>query len=178
MTKSLNIFLRHNTGYIMSTYLYIDGIPGNVTTPSHIDWIQLNSIGFGINRHINTLPGQIYDRQLTQPAISEIEARKDIDISSVLLFQYACTAKVIPHIKVDLCQTNHDGNPYAQYELTNVILTQYRLTPQTEIVNHRPGEAIKFNYEKIEFRYTPYNQNNEPQNPLTTGYDLKNATKI
>lgn len=162
----------------MSTYLSIDGIPGNVTTPSHQHWIQLHSIGFGINRHINTLPGQIYDRQLTQPAISEIEMRKDIDTSSVLLFQYACTAKVLPTIKVDVCQTNQDGNPYAQYELSNVILTQYRLAPQADAAKNRPCEIIKFNYEKIEFKYTPYNQNNEPQNPLTTGYDLKNATKI
>lgn len=161
----------------MSTYLYIESIPGNVTTQSHAQWIQLNSIGFGINRHINTLPGQIYDRQLTQPSISEIELTKEVDISSALLFEHACTAKVLPTIKIDVCQTNQHGSPYMQYELSNIILSQYRLHHDPEGYQNRPKETIKLNYEKIEFRYTPYDQNNQPKNPLTTGYDLKNATK-
>jgi type VI secretion system secreted protein Hcp len=162
----------------MATYLHIDGIEGSVTAPAHKQWIEIKDIDFAITRHINTLPGQIYDRQLSRPNISEIEIIKPLDNSSIQLFQHSCSAKAISQAKIDLCQINHDGNPYAQITLSNVIITCYQLHQSNEGEQRRPLETLKLNFDRIEFRYTPYDKNNQAQSPLTTGYDLKHATQI
>ena len=161
----------------MSTYLLLPNIKGNVQEKSHSNWIAIDSINFTINRHISTLPGQVYDRELSHPNISEMVITKTIDNSSVLLFQSACTAKAISSATIDLCQTNHSGNAYAKITLENIIITHYALisdaTPQ-----QRPIESMHINFDHIEFRYTPYGKDNQALSPITAGYDLKQAKTI
>lgn len=162
----------------MPTYLYIPKIKGNVTSAQHKDWIEINELDFQLNRHINTMPGQVFDRESSQPSISEISLSKQMDNSSALLFQQACTAKAIPEIKIDLCQTNHTNNAYTQFTLSNVMVSSYHLANKKTLKEQRPIEIIKLSFDRIEFRYTPYNKNNEAQSPLSTGYDLKSASVI
>ncbi len=162
----------------MATYLYIHDIKGSVTASNHKDWIEISSFSFQMNRYINTLPGQIYDRESSRPSISEIEISKKIDNSSVLLFQQSCTGKVISNITIDLCQTNQHTNAYAQIQLYNIIISKYALFFENRDNNTRPVENISLSFDKIEYRYTPYNRDNQAQSPLTSGYDLKNASII
>lgn len=161
----------------MSTYLLIPHIKGNVQEKSHNDWIAINTITFTINRHISTLPGQVYDRELSHPNISELIITKTIDNSSVLLFQNACTAKAIDTAIIDLCQTNHSGNAYAQITLKNIIITHYSLISDTT-PQQRPLESIQINFDYIEFRYTPYSKDNQALSPITAGYGLRQAKTI
>jgi type VI secretion system secreted protein Hcp len=161
----------------MATYLQLPGIKGNVQAKSHQNWIELKTLAFSINRHISTLPGQVYDREMSHPVLTELELTKHIDNSSILLFQKSCSAKALESAVIDLCQTNQTSNAYAQIKLSNIIITNYSLCSE-QGTNKRPLEKIHINYDKIEFRYTPYSKDNQAQSPLTTGYDLKNATVI
>lgn len=161
----------------MSTYLLLPNIKGNVQEKAHTNWIAIHSINFTIDRHISTLPGQVYDRELSHPNISEMILTKSIDNSSVLLFQSACTAKALASATIDLCQTNHSGNAYAQITLNNIIITHYSLISEPE-PQQRPLESFHINYDHIEFRYTPYSKDNKAQSPLTAGYDLKHAKTV
>lgn len=161
----------------MATYLFIPEIKGNVQEKSHTSWISLDSIAFTINRHISTLPGQVFDRELSAPNLSEIIITKKIDNSSVLLFQHACTAKALPQATIDLCQTNSSGNAYAQFKLNNIIITHYSLLTDTS-PQQKPLESIHINFDAIEYRYTPYNKENMALSPLTSGYDLKQAKPL
>ena len=159
----------------MATYLKIEGINGNVQSKNHKEWIELKSLNFAINRHINTLPGQVYDRQLSRPSLSEIEVTKSIDNSSVLLFQASCSAKSIKTALIDLCQTNQSSNAYAQLKLENVIVTAYKLSDDSNRLDKRPVEHIKLSFDAIEYRYTPYSGTNKAMSPQSARYNLKTA---
>lgn len=161
----------------MATYLQLPDIKGNVKSKSHEYWIEIITLSFSINRHISTLPGQVYDREMSQPTLSELKLIKHIDNSSVLLFQNACSAKSISTATIDLCQTNQSSNAYAQIKLSNIIITSYQLEADSNKFK-RPLEHISINFDEIQYRYTPYDLDNQAQSPLTTGYDLKNATVI
>lgn len=159
----------------MATYLLLQDIKGNVQSKNHGDWIAINSLDFTISRHMNTLPGQIFDRELSRPNISEIIMEKYIDVSSALLFQYACSAKLIKNATIDLCQTNHNDQAYTQIKLHNIVVTYFELNSANEQQQSRPTETIKLNFDQIEIRYTPFDKNNKAASPISAGFNLKQA---
>ncbi len=159
----------------MATYLLLQDLKGNVQSKNHCDWIAINSLDFTISRHMNTLPGQIFDRELSRPNISEIILEKYIDVSSALLFQYACSAKIIKCGTIDLCQTNQTDQAYTQIKLNNIVVTYFKLNSNINLKQSRPTETIKLNFDQIEIRYTPFDKNNKATNPISAGFDLKQA---
>lgn len=161
----------------MSTFLFLTGISGSVTDERHQQWIRISTFQFSIHRHINTLPGQIFDRQVSQPSISELAFTKPIDSSSALLFQKSCTAKSITEAKIDLCQAKIGGHPTLRIHLSTIIVTQYQLDYENQS-QQKAIERIKLSFDRIEFRYTSYDKDNQPSSPINAGYDLKNATLL
>ena len=75
------------------------------------------------------------------------------------------------------CQTGNNINPYLQITLSNVIVSQFNLYVDNSQKNYAyPHETIQLNFDKIELRYTPYDNQNQAQSPIPAGYDLRTAT--
>ncbi len=168
----------------MAIYSKIEGIPGEVTAKGHEAWIELTSITFNVNRIISTEPGRISSREGTRPSISTLTLTKKLDKSSPLLFSEACVGKAKSQIEIHICQTGDSLSEYLAITLSNVIVSSYRIYAEDEDVigendknkaTPHPCEKIDFSFDKIELRYTPYDNNNQPQSPITSGYDLKQA---
>ena len=159
----------------MTTYMKIDGIDGDVTAKGHENWIAINSVDFGVKRSLSTDPGRINDRESSRPSVSEIMIIKKMDKSSPLLFSESCVGKAKPQIKIHLCQTDSTLNPYAEITLNNAIVSGYRMSSSTA-AHLSPEEHISLSFDKIELRYTPYDNRNNAQSPIPAGYDLKQAT--
>ncbi len=161
----------------MTAYMQIEGVDGDVTAKGHEKKIAINGFQFGVRRTLSTDPGRITDRESTRPSLSEVTITKRMDKSSPLLFGESCVGKAKPQIKIQLCQTDSSLNPYAEITLSNAIVSQYYIdSSHSSHDDHAyPQETIGLSFDKIEVRYTPYDNQNQPQSPIPAGYDLKQA---
>lgn len=164
----------------MPSYMNIQNIEGDVTAKGHENWIEIKAIQFNTERQLNTQPGRIRDREGNRPYISEFIILKDMDNTSPLIFAESCVGKAKPQIKIHLCTTGDEITPYMEYVLSNVIISAYSIdsSDQNDSNSHYPNEIIRLNFDKVEMKYTPFDENHTPQTPIPAGYDLKQATAI
>lgn len=161
----------------MTAYLQIPGISGDVTAKGHEDWIAITDFKFKIARSINAQPGHITDREGTRPHITQVDIYKAMDKATPLLFSEACVGKAKPEVKLHLCTTGDTLIPYMEYVLANAIVCHYEVQ-QRHTDQAYPSEIIALNFDKIEMKFTPFDQNHSPQSPIPAGYDLQTAAAI
>jgi len=154
----------------MSIYMYIPGIAGPVTAKNYERWIELSGFEFGVNNHVEKKIGSSRLRISAAPDISELEISKPFDKSSPSLLQHAVQGKVIAQVKIDLCKTDNPPKPYCQYTLSQVLVAGRNLFHAAS--SHLPIEIIRLNFCKIEERFTPYNNADVAESPVTVGYDI------
>jgi type VI secretion system secreted protein Hcp len=134
-------------------------------------WIEVGSVQFGVGRGINTRVGTSSKREASAPHVSEI-ITKLMDSTSPLLFQEgligkACTAKI------DLVETGSDQlNTCLELTLTNAMISGYSVSSGGD----RPSESISINFSKIEYKYTPYDDQHKAGTAVPVTYDLITAT--
>jgi type VI secretion system secreted protein Hcp len=159
----------------------INDIEGNVSAKNYEKWIELNSIQWEIKRNINTKPGKVADRESSRPAVSEFTISKNMDKTTPALFTEACVGKAKNQVEIHLCQTGDNISPYMQYTLNNVIISNYFISYE-ETIEHAnviyPQEIITLNFDKIEMKYIPYDEQHKAQSPIPAGYDLNTAQKM
>ena len=73
----------------MAIYMKYGGIQGDVTESQHANWIELNSLQFGVGRGVSSATGSTEDREASAPSVSEITITKDLDKSSIKLLTEA-----------------------------------------------------------------------------------------
>ena len=163
----------------MAIYMKIDGIDGHVTAKGYEKWIEVDSLNFGVSRNISTVPGNVTDRESTKPKVSEIIVSKQMCKASPNLFSEACVGKSKPNVKIHVCQTGGDSvSPYMEYTLSNVLLSNYQVNGIERAEKVPPTENVNLNFDKIEMKYTPYDDKHNPQSPIPAGYDLSTAKKV
>jgi type VI secretion system secreted protein Hcp len=148
--------------------LKYDGIDGEATAENHTKWIDIQSVQFGIGRSIATPTGATANRESSEPSVSEIVVSKSLDSSSSKLFTESVTGKVGKKVEIHLVSTGSPGNVYAEYTLTNALISGYSVSSGGD----RPSESISINFTKIEYKFTPYDNKNDAGTPVTVSYDL------
>jgi len=167
----------------MAMYMQIQGIDGDVTSKNYQNWINLEGFDFSVLRKLNTQPGRIADREGSRPSVSEVVIQKRTDKSSPLLFSEACTGVAKPTVKIVFCTTSGSLSTYLEYTLSNVIISGYKIdaSETTADGDHSgthgqyPQEIVTLNFDKIEMKFTPYDDKHKAQSPIPAGYDLKQA---
>lgn len=157
----------------MAIYLEIEDITGNVTEQGHEEWIEVDSLQWGVGRAISSEIGRAADRESSQPSISEITVTKMMDASSPDLFTEACTGDG-KTVTIDFCKTGQEVEAYMQYELENCMISGYSVSSGGD----RPVETISLSFTKITMTYTPTEENGELGSPIPAGYDMQTATTI
>lgn len=159
----------------MPIYMQIDGINGNVTTAGHEKWIQLESMQFGVGRGITSAGiGQETNREASTVSISEIQITKIMDETSPSLFIEACIGKG-KTVKIHFMRTGDQVQSFMEYTLNKVLISSYSMETSGE---GHPNESLSLNFDKIEMKYTPYDDQNQPKSPVPAGYDLVAAKKV
>lgn len=162
----------------MSIYMRVQGIEGNVTAKGHEKWIELNSLDFAASRNIQTRTGKTSDREATLPTVGEVVVSLDMNKASPNLFSEACVGKA-KTVKIDVCQTGtENAKPYLEYTLNNVLFSSYEVRINNNDSHGAPEEVLTLNFDKIEMKYIPFDEKNNPQSPIPTGYDLTTGTKV
>ncbi len=152
----------------MAIYLKYEGIDGEATQQDHTKWIDIQSLQFGFGRAITTPTGSTANREASQPSVSEVTVVKMMDASSPKLFTESVTGNAGKTVNIDLVSTGSPGNTYAQYTLTNALVSAYSVSTGGD----RPVESLSISFTKIEFKLTPYDATNKAGTPVTVNYDL------
>ena len=167
----------------MSIYMQIQGIDGNVTATGLEKFIQLESFDFQVKRKMNTQPGAVSDREGSKPSIGEVIVTKRVDNTTPLLFSEATVGSAKPQAVIKFVNTGANLQEYLIVTLSNVLVSGYELSDQLPAVGEdgtqphkaKPMETINLNFDKIEVKYTPYDEKHKAGAPIPAGYDLKTA---
>ncbi len=134
-------------------YIKIGDIKGEATDSAHKDWINLLSVSQSITRPMSSgISGST--RQRGAATFGDIVVVKEIDKSSPKLQESVATGQVFPRLELELASpSSTKSEPYLRYELTNVIVTNYRVSGSAS-GDPLPTETISLNYEEIKVTYT------------------------
>jgi type VI secretion system Hcp family effector len=148
-------------------FINIPGITGSSKVKGYEGWLDVDSVDMDVTRQVSICIGQVHSRETGLPQFSEIVVHKPLDHASHQLFAYACSSKVISTpVEIHVCSNEPEYQPYYQYILENVKISQYR---QRSATGTLPGERFNLNYTQIEMVSTLKNS------PERVGYDLQHA---
>lgn len=156
----------------MAIYVKIDGIEGDVTKKGHENWVDVQSMQFGVDRSISTPTGRAANRETSEPNVSEVTLMRELDKSSPLLFKEAVVGRQGKKVQIDLVATGDPGELYMTYKLDNVLVSGYTVAANE---TGRPTETISLNFSKIEMSYTARDAGNTGKAALRCEYDLATA---
>jgi len=134
----------------MAIFLKYGSLKGEVTQETHKEWIEVNSLQWGVGRGISSGVGGGSLREATAPSVSEITISKVMDISSPLLFKEAIGGKAVD-VKIELTQTDNNGKhvSFQKYVLSQTLISGYSLSSGGD----RPSESLSFSFTKIDSEY-------------------------
>ncbi|MBP2298719.1 Hcp family type VI secretion system effector [Azospirillum picis] len=152
----------------MAIYLKYEGIDGEATHETHKKWLDVGSLQWGVGRAISTPSGSTANREASEPSVSEVTITKLMDSSSPKFFVESCTGAVSKKVQIHLVTTGSPGNTYAEYTLTNALVSAYSMSSGGD----RPSESISISFTKMEYKFIPYDDKNKAGTPISVSYDL------
>jgi len=136
------------TGFFMS--IDDNHIPGEASSSSHKDWIELDAIMEGLHRE-GSATGST--RRRSAFVFDGVQVEKKLDRSSPKLREALVGGTIFGEVKIDIIQSC-DGLPYTAYAITLSTTRLDGLNLHGE-EGDRPSEELSFNYTRIESMYTP-----------------------
>lgn len=157
----------------MSIFVNFDGIPGSATEEGHKDWIAVDSFQFGVGRGISTPVGDAARRESSKPSVSEVVFTKRLDKASLKLWEASLVGNEGKLVKIDFTRTGTKGNLeiYAQYELTNCLVSGYSVSSGGDA----PSESVSLNFTKVMFKYQGADSANSKKDNGSNTFDLAGA---
>jgi type VI secretion system secreted protein Hcp len=160
----------------MPIFLNYDGIPGDVTSAGHEQWIELSSFTWGINRGITNASSSGADREGSTPAVSEVMLTKVTDSASPNLMRASLglpPAGEGKDAKIDFCKTDtSQPEPYLQMSFSNTLVSGWTISSGGD----RPTESVCLNFTKVEFKNISMGDANDTGAPDPASYDLTAQT--
>jgi type VI secretion system secreted protein Hcp len=155
----------------MAIFLKYGSIKGETTQTTHKEWIEVNSLQFGVGRGISSGVGGGSKREASAPSVSEIVVTKTFDIASPLILKESLGGKAV-EAKIELTQTDNSGKhvAYQKYMLTGTLISGYSISSGGD----RPSESISLNFTKIDSEYLDINDKFEAK---TTGHVIYDIAK-
>lgn len=156
-----------NSFAVTDTYMQYGTIKGDSTSLDHPDWIVLDSFQLGVSVP-TTSPTT--GAGAGAPKFSEIVVTKMMDKSSPQLIQQLLQGTP-QSVTIDLAEPSSTSKipfTYAQYKLTDAVLTGYSVSSGGDM----PSESLSIAFQKISYTYTPKNPDGTIGTPITVTWDL------
>jgi len=149
---------------------------GNVTAAGYEDWIEVDSMSFGVGRSISMQAGAMANREASRPSISEVTITKPLDAASGRLFKASVTGDSGVKVEIHVVQTGAEKvEKYAVYKLEDVIMSSYSVSASA---GGAPQESISLSFAKIEADLTHADKTNKNTKNMKVGYDLTTAKPL
>jgi type VI secretion system secreted protein Hcp len=153
----------------MAIYMKYGSIDGATTTDGYSKWIELSSFQLGVGRAIASAARSQENREASEPSISEITVSKNMDTSSLGMFEEGLASEMNNKVEIKFTTTTKNKvTDFLTYELTNVGLSGYSISAGGEGI---PTESLSLNFTKIMMKFTGMNPE-VSGTPKSATYDL------
>jgi len=134
----------------MAIFMKYGALKGEVSQETHKEWIEINSLQWGVGRGIGSGVGGGSLRESSAPSVSEITVTKVMDIASPLLLKESLGGKAV-EVKIEITQTDDSGKhvSFQKYVLTNTLISGYSISSGGD----RPSESLSLNFTKFDSEY-------------------------
>ena len=150
-------------------YMNIDDlrIPGESTSASHRNWIELTEVMDGIRREGLGASGST--RRRTSFTFDGVHVGKLIDRSSLKLREAILAGTIFTEVKIDVVRSC-GGNAYTAFALT---LSIARIENFESVITReeQSRENLSFDFSRIETMYTPVNDDCSLDSPIYSTQD-------
>ena len=108
----------------IDVYLQIDGIKGESQDSGHKDWIECQSVHWGVLQPKSATASTAGGHTGKRAELRDVTFTKFADLASPILMQYCATGKTIPKAKFEFVRADGSGQLiiYFQIELDNVLI--------------------------------------------------------
>lgn len=161
----------------MSIFMNFEGIKGESSDKGHKQWMDIDSIQWGVTRRINTMTSSQNDRESSNAEISNLVITRYMDSATPSLFIESCcgTGKDVV-IHLTKTGTGSGTDVYMEYTLKNALVSDYQVAAQSQDSN-RPMETITISFVDLEVKYTPYDDDGNALAAIAVGFDTATNTK-
>jgi type VI secretion system Hcp family effector len=108
-------------------FLELDGIKGECKDSKHTDWIEVESLQWGVGRGISGPPSSTGSHTSGKASFSDMTFSKKLDASSPLLMKAVSSGQAIAKVTVHVVRSAGTGVkvPYLVFEFKDCGLTSY-----------------------------------------------------
>ena len=131
-------------------YMNLPGIPGTSDAVEHKDWIDLQSVQWGVGVGISSAAGGA-TREVSPPSFSDIVWSQEADTSVPLLMSTLFSRRSTQKSTIDLvapAQTTTAGKPYLKLETQNVAITGVSLA-NTSVSASQGYTSFRMSYDPV-----------------------------
>lgn len=134
----------------MAIFIKYGTLAGEATAEGYKDWMEVNSLQWGLGRGISAGVGGGSKREASAPSVSEITVTKTMDAISPLILKEVIGGDA-KEVKMHLTQTDASGKhiAYQTYILENTLVSGYSISSGGD----RPSESISMNFTKFTSEY-------------------------
>ena len=151
----------------MGLYMKFAKLEGDVATKGYEKWTALHSFQFGVGRAITSGEGRGANRTASHTSVSEIVVTKDLDETSLGLWEDALTGPMKADVK--FAWTTATDNK----EILTITLWETGVSGwSTSSGGERPGETVSLNFTKIEYKPHFYTDDGVSITPKMKTWDL------
>lgn len=160
-------------------YIKLGDIKGEATDDGHKEWINLLSVSQSITRPMSSgISGST--RQRGSTTFGDVVVVKELDKSSTKLQESIAMGQVIPFVELELASpagaAGSSSEPYLRYELTNVQITNYRLSGAVS-GDERPTESFSLNFEEIKVTYDELGSDGRSRGKVEYSWKIEEGTR-
>jgi len=161
---------------MFDAYLKIDSIPGECNDKGHEAWIQLLSFSHTVAQTGTNIGGGGSRGSSGKAQHQDFIFTKYVDKASPKLFLHCSNGVNLKKVTVDVCRQVDTRITYLQYTFEPCLVSSVTLGGSTAAVEDRPVEQVKFNYTKVEWKYTEVSKDNTAAGDTMAWWDLDNNT--
>ena len=143
-----------------------DAIKGESMLEGYKDWINIDTMGFGVGRHIQTTND---NRTASQPGVSEISLTRGMDGASTELYFQSVGGGSLGDVEIHVVETGNGTKPQVTTKLilSNSIITSFSSSSSGD----RPLESISLNFTKMSWEVFKWTGDKSSSSGVLT-YDL------
>ncbi|NHZ39344.1 MULTISPECIES: Hcp family type VI secretion system effector [Massilia] len=155
----------------IDVYLQIDGIKGESTDNLHKDWIECQSVSWGVSQPKSATASTSGGHTAERCEHSELFIAKLADLATPLLLQNCSSGKTLPKAKLEFMRADGQGEriKYFEMELENVLIgTVSPSVTEGDIMS----EQLGLKYSKVKWKYTQQKVGGGTGGNTSGGWDL------
>lgn len=137
-------------------FVKIEGITGDGIEKNHKDWIVVESIGFGLERHSSEEEGGVVTRGFGKAVFNDVEFTSEFGRHTIDLMYDAAGGKRLKKVTIHQCKANEDAShaltPYIIWELEDAVVNKYEVDASSEEIP-KENWGIRAAKVSVEYKY-------------------------